>query len=100
MPVSSGLCCCSRSAVNSPFLGGALMPILCTLAVLAGLLGLLMASQATMVTAIFGFGCLLAILARIAQAHEHARASKPLIDPALERERQERLAAGPKTGSP
>jgi len=48
-------------------------PLLVILAVIAGFLGLLMASQATVGVAVGGFGCMLAILARIAEAHEQHR---------------------------
>lgn len=53
------------------------MPALIVLAVLAGGLGLLLASQATVGVAVVGFGCLLAILARIVQADHHHKVAHP-----------------------
>jgi hypothetical protein len=51
-------------------------------ALLAGVLGLVFASQATIGTALVGFGCLLAILARITQAHYHQCDRHPAPPPA------------------
>jgi hypothetical protein len=45
------------------------------LAVLAGLFGLISLSQATLGVGVIGFGCLLAILARLAQAEAHHKAT-------------------------
>jgi hypothetical protein len=53
------------------------MPVLIVLAVCAGVVGLFMASQATVGVAFVGVGCLLAILARIAQAGQYQRATLP-----------------------
>lgn len=70
------------------------MKPLIVIAVLAALLGLILVSQATAGVAIIAFACLLAIFARIAQAESHHREAHPgpLIIPAIERHRQERLA--------
>jgi hypothetical protein len=46
------------------------------LALLAGLGGLASISQATLGVGMIGFGCLLAILARLAQAEAHHKASQ------------------------
>ena len=53
------------------------MPGLIVLALLAGFLGLVFASQATIGVGLVGFGCLLAILARIRQADVHHRELHP-----------------------
>ena len=51
--------------------------VLIVVSILAGLVGLLALSNATMGVGIMAGACLLAILARIAQAHEHHRELHP-----------------------
>lgn len=77
------------------------MPALVILAILAGLLGLALASQATLGVALIGAGCLLAILARIAQANEHHFLLHPRPpSPVAQQIREAELANPPRRATP
>jgi hypothetical protein len=60
------------------------MNVLIVFAVLAGAAGLLFLSQATTGVGLIGFGCLLAILARIAQAAGHQEHCTPAPPTSIE----------------
>lgn len=53
--------------------------VLVVVALLAGVIGLLFMSQATTGVGLICFACLLAILARMAQAHEHHKTAARIL---------------------
>jgi hypothetical protein len=60
------------------------MNVLIVFAVLAGVAGLLFMSQATTGVGLIAFGCLLAILGRIAQAADHQKQRTPTPPPSIQ----------------
>lgn len=57
-----------------------MVPFLVIVALAAGGLGLVMASEATLGVALIGIGCLVAILARMAQASDHHARAFPDLE--------------------